>query len=197
MVTAVVLAAGASTRMGVHKLLLPLGGEPIVRRSVRQVCEAGADDVLVVLGREATTVSAALDGLPCRLVTNTDFETGLGSSFRVAVDAVAASDAALFVLADQPFVTSADHRLVLDAWRDGAPLIVSARFGEVTAPPQLFARALFPELARLSQGAKPVLERHADAARHVALPSDHLVDIDTPEDYARARALLEGGRLTG
>jgi molybdenum cofactor cytidylyltransferase len=187
MITGVILAAGASTRMGTHKLLLPLGGEPIVRRTVRQVCDAGIDDVLVVLGRDAEEVRAALEGLPCRFAINAAYETGLGSSFKVAVEALGASDAALFALADQPFVTSADYRQLVDAWRDGEPLIVSARFGRVTAPPQLFARALFDELAVLVQGAKPVLERHADDARDVALPPDRLVDIDTPEDYERAK----------
>ena len=53
MISAVILAAGASTRMGTQKLLLPLGGEPLVRRTVRQVCDAGFDDVLVVLGQRA------------------------------------------------------------------------------------------------------------------------------------------------
>ena len=87
MVSAVVLAAGASTRMGTQKLLLPLGDEPLVRRTVRQVCDAGFDDVLVVLGSDHEKTLAALDGLAVRHAVNHDFESGMGSSFRTAVAA--------------------------------------------------------------------------------------------------------------
>ena len=110
MVSAVVLAAGASTRMGTQKLLLPFGGEPLVRRAVRQVCAAGFDDVLVVLGSEHEATLAALDGLPVRHAINTQFASGMGSSFRTAVEHLADSDAAMFALADQPFVTTNEYR---------------------------------------------------------------------------------------
>lgn len=196
MISAVVLAAGASVRMGTHKLLLPLGGEPIVRRTVRQVCEAGFGDVLVVLGRDAGAVRAALDGLACRFVLNEAYESGMGSSFRVAVEALGDSEAAVFALADQPFVTADDHRLIRDGLA-GDAAIVCARFGEVTAPPHLFTRELFEELRALTQGARPVLTRHAARARIVDLPAAHLVDIDTPDDYARAQKLLENNRSEG
>ena len=70
MVTAVVLAAGASTRMGTHKLLLPLGGEALVRRTVRHVSAAGFDDVLVVVGHEHDRVVASLQDLNVRHAIN-------------------------------------------------------------------------------------------------------------------------------
>jgi molybdenum cofactor cytidylyltransferase len=190
-VSAVVLAAGASTRMGSHKLLLSLGGEPIVRRTVRQIGEAGFADVLVVLGRDAEAVRAALDGLACRFVLNEAYESGMGSSFRTAVDALGDSEAAVFALADQPFVTADDYRRVRDGL-EGDAAIVCAQFGDVTAPPHLFTRELFEELRTLKEGARPVLTRHAARARTVHLPADHLVDIDTPDDYARAQELAGG-----
>jgi molybdenum cofactor cytidylyltransferase len=189
MIRGVVLAAGASTRMGTHKLLLPLGPEPMVRRTVRQVCAAGYDDMLVVLGREADAVRAALEGLPCRFAINAAYETGMGSSFRAAVEALEECEAAVFALADQPFVTEDDYVRVREAF-DGDVAVVCARFGKVTAPPHLFTRELFVELRALKEGARPVLARHASRSRIVDLPADHLVDIDTPEDYARALALV-------
>ena len=85
MISAVILAAGASTRMGSQKLLLPVGGEPLVRRTVRQVCDAGFDDVLVVVGSDWEQTLAALDGLPIRYAVNAEFASGMGSSFRTAV----------------------------------------------------------------------------------------------------------------
>src|SRR5882672_3080269 len=100
MVSAVILAAGASTRMGTPKLLLPLGGEPLVRRTARQVCDAGFDDVLVVVGSEHEKIVAALDGLPVRHAINLEYETGMGSSFRTAIEHLPGSEAVMFALAD-------------------------------------------------------------------------------------------------
>jgi molybdenum cofactor cytidylyltransferase len=234
-VAAVVLAAGRSARMGTHKLLLPLDGEPIVRRTVRQVCEAGFDEVLVIVGYEYQNVLDALDGLPIHHVVNADYATGMGSSFRTAVGYLTnvaesrnqdperkrrqragtalsqrvgvgphapeegprekvRNDAAMFALADQPFVTARDYRALLDTYRSHVaerPAIVSARYGDVTAPPHLFARALFPELAVLEHGARPLLERHAGEMLVLQLPRELLEDIDTPEDYERAKSLLK------
>jgi molybdenum cofactor cytidylyltransferase len=194
MVSAVVLAAGASTRMGTQKLLLPFGNEPLVRRAVRQVCDAGFDDVLVVLGSEHEAMRAALEGLPVRHAINLQFASGMGSSFRTAVEHLADSAAAMFALADQPFVTANEYRTVLDTYRQHAPPIVSVRYGEVMAPPHLFEREFFPELAQLQHGARSVLQRHVERTMILQFPPDLLVDIDTPEDYELARSRLSSGR---
>lgn len=182
--------------MGVPKLLLPLGDEPIVRRTARQLCDAGFDEVVVVSGSEHARIVAALEGLPVRHAVNPDFATGMGSSFRTGVEQVAESEAALFALADQPFLTPTHYRSILDTWRLQQPLIVGSRFGEVTAPPHLFARALYPELAALQHGARSVLHRHAGRMVVLHFPPDLLLDIDTPEDYERAKQRLTdaGGR---
>ena len=194
MVSAVVLAAGASTRMGTQKLLLPFGDEPLVRRAVRQICDAGFDDVLVVLGSEHEAMLAALDGLAVRHAINMQFASGMGSSFRTAVEHLPDSAAAMFALADQPFVTTHEYRTVLDAYRQHTPAIVSVRYGEVMAPPHLFQREFFPELAQLQHGARSVLQRHLERTMVLQFPPDLLVDIDTPEDYELAKSRLSSGR---
>jgi molybdenum cofactor cytidylyltransferase len=193
-ITAVVLAAGASTRMGRHKLLLPLNDEPIVRRTVRQVGEACADDVLVVVGYAHVDVLNALQGLEYRHAINQDYATGMGSSFRTAVAELGMARAALFALADQPFVRTADYRQLLDTYRERGGGIVCAQYGEVTAPPHVFDREFFAELAVLEHGARPVLQRHRYRTVGVPLPPDLLLDIDTPEDYERAKARVSEGR---
>ena len=190
MISAVVLAAGASIRMGQPKLLLPLGGEPLVRRVVRQVASAGFDDVLVVVGAEHERVVAALEGLAVRHALNREYATGIGSSFRAAIDAMPESAAAMFALADQPLITAFDYRRLLDAYRAQPEGIVSVRYGEVTAPPHIFDREFFPELAVLVHGARPVLQRHPSRRRVLEFAPELLLDVDTPEDYERAKALL-------
>jgi len=194
MVSAVILAAGASTRMGTQKLLLPFGGEPLVRRTVRQVCDAGFDDVLVVLGSEHEQTLAALEGLSIRHAINVMYRTGMGSSFRTAVAHLGDSAAALFALADQPFITATEYRALLDAHHEHAPAIVSVRYGDVVAPPHLFEREFFPELAQLEHGARPVLQRHRDRTMVLQFPPEMLMDIDTPGDYELARSRLSSAR---
>lgn len=193
-IPAVVLAAGASTRMGRHKLLLPLGDEPIVRRTVRQVVDAGFDEVLVVVGFERERTVAALEGLDIRYAVNDAYATGMGSSFRAAVAELDGAEAAMFALADQPFVTAAHYRQLPEAYRAHPPGIVCVKYGEVTAPPHLFDREFFPELAALVHGARSVLERHRDRTTVLQFPPDLLLDIDTPEDYERAVARVSAGR---
>jgi len=190
MVTAVALAAGASARMGTQKLLLPFGNEPLVRRTVRQLLDAGFGEVLVIVGSEHEQVLAALAGLPVRHAINAEYETGMGSSFRTAIEHLDKSDAAMFALADQPFVTAKEYRALLDVYRQHAPAIVSVRYGDVTAPPHLFGRVLFPELAQLQHGARCVLKRHREQTFVLDFPAELLLDIDTPEDYERARSRL-------
>ncbi|HET7221290.1 MAG TPA: nucleotidyltransferase family protein [Vicinamibacterales bacterium] len=194
MVSGVVLAAGASNRMGQHKLLLPLGGEPLVRRVAGAVRDAGFDDVLVVAGHGHERVVAALAGLAVRHVVNADYATGMGSSFRTAVAALVDSEAAMFALADQPLLTAADYRRLLDAYRTTPGGIISVRYGDVTAPPHLFASRYFPELALLEHGARPVLQRHANSTTVLHFPPELLLDVDTPDDYDRAKALLDRER---
>ena len=194
MISAVILAAGASTRMGVQKLLLPVGGEPLVRRTVRQVCDAGFDDVLVVVGSDWEKTLVALDGLPIRHAVNTEYASGMCSSFRTAVSHLGGSAAAMFALADQPFVTTHEYRTVLDTYRRQAPGIVSVRYGDVMAPPHLFESEFFPELAQLQHGARPVLQRHHDRTLVLQFPSGLLMDLDTPEDYELVKSRLASGR---
>ena len=193
MVSAVVLAAGASTRMGRQKLLLPLGGETLVRRVVRAVCDAGFDEVLVVVGSEHEQVVRALEGQPIRHAVNPYYATGMGSSFRTAVANLPDSDAAMFALADQPLVTSVEYRQVLATYRQHLSPIVSVRYGDVMAPPHLFSREFFPELAALEHGARPVLLRHRDRTTIRMFPPDLLVDVDTPDDYEDVKRRLSSG----
>jgi molybdenum cofactor cytidylyltransferase len=118
----------------------------------------------------------------------------MGSSFRTAVAALEGSSAAMFALADQPFVTADYYRRLPETYRNNPSGIICVRYGQVTAPPHLFDREFFPELAALEHGARPVLERHKDRTVVLQFPEDLLVDVDTSEDYERAIARLGTGR---
>jgi molybdenum cofactor cytidylyltransferase len=190
-VAGIVLAAGSASRMGRNKLLLDLGGEPLVRRAVRAAIEADLDPVLVVVGHQATRVQAALAGLACTVVPNPDHGRGMNTSLSAGVAAVPASCAAVVVLlGDMPLVGADLIRRVVARWREtGAPLVAS-RYGEAQAPPTLYERAL---LAELSGGVgdgrgREVVRRHRERAAFVAQPEAALADVDVPEDLERARS---------
>jgi molybdenum cofactor cytidylyltransferase len=193
-VTALVLAAGSSTRMGRNKLLLDLGGETMIRRAVRAAVDAGVHRVVVVLGHDEALVRAELEGLPCDPIRNPDHAQGAGTSVHAGVREAAESDAVVVVLADMPFVTADMIRALVERHRTtGAPLVVS-HYGEVQAPPTLYARGLFPELLEIpgERCAKQVVRRHEREAVVVDWPEGTLRDIDVPEDYEDVRTHLAG-----
>jgi molybdenum cofactor cytidylyltransferase len=189
-VAAMVLAAGSSSRMGRNKLLLEVGGETLVRRAVRAAVESGVDRVFVVLGHEEERIRGALDGLPYVPVANPDHGQGFATSLRAGVRAAEGADAIVIVLADMPFVTADMIAALVDRYRaTGAPLAVS-HYGEVQAPPTLYARALFAELLSTpgERCAKEVVRRHAHEAAVVDWPDRALRDVDVPADYEELRA---------
>lgn len=195
-VAGVVLAAGASSRMGQNKLLLTLGGSTVLRRAAVTAAAAGLDPVLVVLGHEGERARAELAGLACRPVLNPLYRDGQTTSLRCGFSQVPdEAAAAVVLLADMPLVTAEMIRALVARYRAGsAPLVVSV-YGGVTAPPMLYGRALFAELRALTGGGcgKGVVKRHLREVEEVAWPASALVDLDEPADAERVGARLEGG----
>jgi len=183
-VAGVLLAAGASTRMGSNKLLLELDGESLLRRAAMSALAAGLAPVVVVLGHEAARGEATLRGLACTTVLNPEFVLGQGSSLAVGLRALpAGAVAAVVLLADMPLVTASMIEALQARWRaTGAPLVLSDYAG-VLAPPALYTRALFGELCSAGEApGKQVLARHRAAALTVPCPAAALADVDRPGD---------------
>ena len=197
-VAGIVLAAGTSTRMGRNKLFMELEGETLVRRTVGRVAQAGVDPLIVVLGHEADRVREALAGVPFQPVVNPEYERGVNSSLRAGIHAASETGAraAIVVLADMPFVTTEMIATLVDTYRRGdAPLVISD-YGGVNAPPMLYDRSLFPELAA-SEGqgcGKHVVKRHRHEAAAASWPVEALTDLDAPDDYERVKASLANRR---
>ena len=175
--------------MGRNKLLLAFAGESVVRRAVRRAL-AVLDPVIVVLGHEADQVRAELAGLPCRIVVNPEHGRGINTSVRTGIAALPAEVAAAVVLlADMPLVTTAMLVGLVERFRaTGAPLVIS-RYGDAVAPPHLYARPLFTDLAEAGSG-KPIIGRHHAEAEVLAWPAAALADLDVPADRERVEALL-------
>ncbi|MCU0635671.1 MAG: nucleotidyltransferase family protein [Gemmatimonadaceae bacterium] len=194
---AVVLAAGQSRRMGAdNKLLLPIDGVAMVRRTVRRVVEAGASPVVVVTGHDAEAVRGVLVDVPCTFTTSPDPAGPTSGSLHAGLLALPAEvDATVVMLADMVHVTTAMlHDVVARMQRGDVPLVVST-YGDVQAPPLCFARALWPELlAWTGEGCgKAVVRAHLAEAATLAWPEAALVDVDTPADYAAVTGRASAG----
>ena len=185
-VAGVILAAGASRRMGRNKMLLTVDGESLVHRAARRALDAGLSPVVVILGHEPDRVRSALADLDCVFATSDDPTGPTSASLHAGLRALGpAVGAAVVLLADMLYVSEAMIRALVDAASRGdAPLEVS-RYGDVLAPPLLFRRALWPELLAWSgEGCgKAVVRAHkAEAGMH-DWPEAALQDVDTPADY--------------
>jgi len=184
---AVLLAAGSGSRMGLKpKSLLELNGEPLIRRSARQLLDAGVTQLVVVLGHYAADVEAPLQGLPVHKVYNPDPDQGLVSSQRLGLQSLSDNtDTVIMSLADQPLVTTQDIEMLLHAFASSTTdMLFPFVNGQPGNPVLLSARARLDILAGDSNfGCKEWRQSHA--AQVQKCPSDNLhfvTDLDHPED---------------
>jgi molybdenum cofactor cytidylyltransferase len=188
-VAGVVLAAGRATRMAGSKVVRPVEGVPMVARVVAAVLGSRLDETVVVVGHEAEQVTAILRDQPVRIVDNPRYAQGLSTSVRAGLRALGPRcEGAMFLLADQPFVTSALIDRLLDAFTSSRKAIVRPRACGRPANPVLFSAALFAELARETgdRGGRQVIRRHEDDVCLVEVDDPRLcLDIDSLDDYAR------------
>jgi molybdenum cofactor cytidylyltransferase len=190
-VTAVVLAAGQSSRMGSNKLLADVGGLPMVRRTAAAIRPA-VDDLVVVTGRDADHVAKALEGLDVRLAHNPDFAHGLATSLKRGMEAVPRdADAVVVCLGDMPLVSPEIIRRLIAACSPAEHRSVCVPvFEGKRGNPVLWHRQHFEALKSLTgdTGARVLFDSLADEIVEVSMPDAAVVtDIDTPEALAQLR----------
>jgi molybdenum cofactor cytidylyltransferase len=188
---AILLAAGNSTRMGSAKQLLDFRGQPLLRHAAKSALSAGCHPVIVVLGAREPEIRSALANLPVEIVVNERWPEGMGTSIQAGLRALENRDVtgAILTLVDQPFVTSGFLTGLVASHRESGRPIVAAQYSGTAGVPVFFAREAFPLLMALKpdQGCKGVILGHPADALLVDCP-EAAMDIDTPEDYARATA---------
>ena len=194
--SAVVLAAGQSSRMeGPNKLLLPVGGEPAVRRSVRAVLDSGVQEVVVVTGHQGREVMKAVLDLPVTIQPNIRYEDGQMRSVAVGVAGLTLpTDAIMVCLGDMVLLTAADLRELMAVYRAHTDAsIVTPRYQGERGNPIVFAAAYAPEVAagRKLIGCRKLAEQYPDEAYfHDVTHDRYCTDLDTPADYARVLSRL-------
>lgn len=191
-VGAVLLAAGAGTRLGGRpKALLELGGVPLIRRQLIALSGAGVDEVVVVLGHHAALIEPLVQDFPVTLVHNPHPEQGQVSSLRLGLQALAGRlDAVLVALADQPLIQSQDLMALIGAYKkrpEGSLLLVPQVGGE-SGNPVVFSAEVREQILQgeVDMGCRRWRAEHPEAV--AVFDTDnrrYRVDIDTVEDMER------------
>ena len=186
-VALLLLAAGASTRMGRPKQLLPYHGRTLLRHAAETAVATGCAPIVLVTGALHDELVGEVADLPIQPVQNFDWQTGMASSIRTGLAAVAQARpaAVLIMLTDQPLVTPQLLKQLLARQRQTQAPIVAAAYGDTLGVPAVFNQAMIPRLLQLQgqQGAVRLISSLGAAVGRVAFPAG-LLDVDTPEQYA-------------
>ena len=186
-VAAIVLAAGEAARFGECKQLMKLGDKTLVEHVLDTVNASSVDDVIVVLGAHADDIRRRVKFARERIVMNPQYGDGMSTSIHAGLRALQPStDAAMIVLADQPFVTPQTLDRIIDEYRAHKSAAVVPTYHGARGNPVLVDRSLFDEMFALrgDTGFRAVLARQPDAVTRVPVDDVGVVtDIDTREDF--------------
>ena len=187
MISAIILAAGQSKRMGEPKLLLPWGEATILERVIDNVLGSGVDEVVVILGHKSDELAARIAGRPVKTVTNSNYQGGMSTSLICGLDSVGSGCTGVMVLlGDQPSIPSDLMENLLTVFSWGQRGIVLPEHKGSRGHPVIFDMKYRDELMGLKGdvGAKGVIEAHPDDVLEVEVEDDMVLrDINDPRDY--------------
>jgi molybdenum cofactor cytidylyltransferase len=195
----VLLAAGASTRLGRPKQLLPFRGRSLLRHAAETALASVCRPVVVVLGAGAEEMETELAALPVRVAVNQAWAGGMASSIRTGLKAVASEaagpDTVVIMLCDQPLITAPMLDQLVKIHRAAGRGIVASEYEGALGVPALFSRKYYPELGMLAgdQGARRIILKHENDVTRIPLPEAAL-DVDRLEEATRL-AGMDGKRL--
>jgi molybdenum cofactor cytidylyltransferase len=190
-IAGIILAAGAASRMGQPKLLLPWKEETLIHKTAQTALQALLDPVVIVTGSGGREIAQAVIDLPVIIAQNPDWQTGQSTSVRAGIQALPASTrAVVFLLGDQPFVTTDLIQELIKTFLKKNCIILAPYVGQQRANPVIFAQSIFTNLCQLQgdAGARSIFAQYPPEA--MPWPDERiLLDIDTPEDYKKLTGL--------
>jgi len=187
---AIILAAGASVRMGRSKQLLKIGDESLLRKTIRSVGDSGVDQTLVVLGSNEQDHRREMIDLPIHVVVNSEWQKGMGSSLKCGVHFVTRIfpcwEIILVAVCDQPLLTADHLKKMIKIHQSTKSAIVASLYSGSPGVPVLFHRSMYKTLLDMAdqQGAKKVIQNQIEAASLVDFPPG-AIDLDTPHDLEK------------
>jgi molybdenum cofactor cytidylyltransferase len=186
-ISAIILAAGGSSRMGQAKQLLPLGESTVLAKTIENTRSAAVDELVLVLGASAEEIRRQLPLQGLKVVINQTYQQGMASSLRAGLSAVD-HDAALIVLGDQPFLRPQTLDRIIAEYRHSRAKIVIPTYRGDRGNPVLLDRSLFAEVMALEGdiGCRAIFHNHLEEIMKVEVDDEGiLLDLDRPEDYDR------------
>ncbi len=186
----IILAAGESSRLGSPKQLLVYSGATLLQHSIEAAQLSDAGSVIVVLGANAGLISKELKNTTVKVVINPEWKEGMASTIRCGLQTLVEMnpqvETAIFIVADQPFVTVGLLNNLMDVNRKERSSIVASKYDDTFGTPVLFSNRYFPELLELTGdvGAKSLVRKYLKETAFVHFPKGN-IDIDTMEDYQR------------
>ena len=195
MISAVILAAGESKRMGKqNKLLLPVAGEALLVKLIKSVCDSDVGQVIVVIGHEAEKIRRKLNNFPLSFVYNPNFSEGMTTSIKSGVKEVSPDcDGYMICLADMPFINTSEINKLIHAYAQNRikekRLIVIPVYQGHRGNPVLFSTEFREDILehKMEYGCKGVIMKNFESVKEIEMDDDNmLLDVDTLEDYQRA-----------
>jgi molybdenum cofactor cytidylyltransferase len=189
-VAIIILAAGASTRMGKPKQLLEYKGRSLIQHTVEVAIASVCHPIIVVLGAYAERIKPEIAKLSVETVENSLWPQGMSTSIRTGIETLiknySQAEAAILMLCDQPFVSASLINRLVDLYRNTSAPIVTSEYDRILGVPALFKRTLFPQLTALrgDTGARKIIQKYLQKVARVSFDRG-VIDIDTPQDYTQ------------
>ena len=184
----IILAAGSSSRFGNTKQLLHFNGRTLLKHTIEEAAEAGAQPVVVVTGANADEISREIKNEKVEIVFNKNWEQGMASGIVIGLKKAITSnkelESVIITVCDQPFVSSSLFQQLFQKQNESVKHIVASAYADTIGTPALFTIKYFDALMGLTgdQGAKGLLKKYSEDLATVDFPEGY-IDIDTQEDY--------------
>ncbi len=186
----IILAAGASQRMGLPKQTLEVQkGKSLLAKTVETALATALRPVIVVVGANKAEVVPELNGQPVTIIDNAFWQEGMATSVKIGLAGLFMTepklDGVLMLVCDQPYLTTPLLQQMVATFEESGKKAVACRYKKQWGVPVLIGRDLLAELTQITgdHGAKPLLKKHLDDVAFVDFEQG-IIDLDTPEDYA-------------
>jgi molybdenum cofactor cytidylyltransferase len=187
MISAILLAAGESKRMGRMKLTMPLGEDTVIEQVVSHLLSSSVDEIVIVLGHQSEQVRQTIGDKPVKFVINKDYKLGMSTSIRAGLNELDdRSDALIVVLGDQPFIYSEIIDKLVQAYENNDKGIVVPTYRGRNGHPVIFDMKYKTELLALKgdEGGRQLIAENGNDVLEVPVDAEGIIkDIDTPDDY--------------